>query len=81
MLMCTFTDSYLYSFGVDQTTGEEGARYYVHRMKRLAEEDRVTLYIDYAHLFAYDQVLAEAITTFYYRYVDIKLYISILIRF
>ncbi|RKP05340.1 MCM2/3/5 family-domain-containing protein [Thamnocephalis sphaerospora] len=42
-------------------------RYYVSRLRRLAEEDRVTLYVDYTHMFAYDQVLAEAVATFFYR--------------
>jgi hypothetical protein len=45
----------------------EDRLYYVERIKRIALEDRVTLYVDYSHLFTYHQVLAEAVATHYYR--------------
>ncbi|KAI8049866.1 MCM2/3/5 family-domain-containing protein [Syncephalis plumigaleata] len=45
---------------VADTTAEQVQ---VERIKRIALEDRVTLYVDYSHLFTFHQVLAEAVAT------------------
>lgn len=52
----------------DADAGEDSEAVYVAELGRMREQDRTTLYVDFAHVLAHDAALAELIQSAYYRF-------------
>lgn len=53
-----------------------GTKDYVEQLDMMRQNDRTTLYVDFAHIELVNQTLGEAIQTQYFRYYFVLLHIS-----
>ena len=46
---------------------ESGEKYYVHQIQSLPEYDKTTIYVDFNHVWKFDEDLGQVISNQYYR--------------